>query len=153
MSSSDATDGRAAALACSRADRMAPQLSRCHSAAACALLGLQPGAISQRPNKHKLLNVCLELPFVLSLGDSLTPKFYQQKDPHGGGARGATKPGVLARPDATGHEKNPARAEVFRFLRARARFLGGSRGLQPLDGTICGLAKLARTTAGIKRDL
>lgn len=85
-SSSDAPDGPAAALACSRANRMAPQLSRCHPAAACALLGLQPGAISQTPNKRKLLNVFLELPFVLSLGDS--PKFYQQKHPHGGGGGG-----------------------------------------------------------------
>lgn len=99
----DATDGRATALACSRAVRMAPQLSRCHPAAAGALLGLQPGVISQTPNKRKLLNAFFGASVRPFAGRLANAPVLPAKHPRGV-APGATKPAVLVfieRPDAT----------------------------------------------------
>lgn len=82
------TDGRTTALACSRAVRMAPRLSRCHHAAACMPLALQPAqthAGCEQPNtKQAQTAKCIFGASVCrSLVNLLTPPFYQQNTPTG----------------------------------------------------------------------
>lgn len=87
-SSLDATDGRTTALACSRTVRMAPQLSRCHHAAACMLLALQPAQThagcdqtntKQAQTAKCIFGACVRRPLV----NLLTPPIYQQNTPAG----------------------------------------------------------------------